>query len=98
MVMVFGEIAKTRKSKWKVKRWTLGESSLQEVDENTIWGYSRLLPTPLYVGQTREPRPGKVPLFALNSRFRCLHPLTSLKLYRSLCLPIMLHGSDVDVL
>ena len=37
-------------------------------------------------------------LFALNSmgtRFGCLHPLTSLRLYRSLCLPIMLYGSEL---
>ena len=36
--------------------------------------------------------------FALNSigsRFGCLHPLTSLKLYKTLCLPILLYGSEI---
>ncbi len=41
---------------------------------------------------------GRSAFFALNSvgaRFGCLHPITSHKLYSTLCLPIMLYGSEL---
>ena len=41
---------------------------------------------------------GRSSFFALNavgSRFGCLHPITSHKLYSSLCLPILLYGSEL---
>ncbi len=31
----------------------------------------------------------------MGARFGCLHPITSHKLYSSLCLPIMLYGSEL---
>ena len=37
-------------------------------------------------------------IFALNaigSRFGCLHPCTSFKLYSSLCIPILLYGCEL---
>ncbi len=41
---------------------------------------------------------GRSSFFALNAvgaRFGCLHPATTLKLYVTICLPILLFGSEL---
>ena len=80
------------------RRWLLGDAAIREVDETHHLGILRSV-SPSSVDRTNErASAARSAFFALNavgSRFGCLHPLTSLKLYQVLCLPIMLYGAEI---
>ena len=100
VVMVFGEATATctsrreRMSRW----WLLGDAAIREVDETHHLGILRSV-SPSSLDRTNERASAARSAFfafnAVSSRFGCLHPLTSLKLYRALCLPIMLYGAEI---
>ena len=98
---LFGEATATRKRERAVRKWMLGDSPLQEVDEQHHLGILRIVANSSFGRTNERATAGRSAFFALNSvgsRFGCLHPLTSLKLYRSLCLPILLYGSELWML
>ena len=96
--MVFNEATVTRRRERHTRRWTLGEAPLKEVDEIHHLGILRTVAASTVVRTNERASVCRSAFFALNSigsRFGCLHPLTSLKLYKTLCLPILLYGSEI---
>ena len=64
----------------------------------TTWGILRSVSLSTIFRTTERSTVGKSAFFALNtvgSRFGCLHPITSYGVYSTLCLPIMLYGSEL---
>ena len=64
----------------------------------TILGSSDQSPSPPCHAPQSEAQQGEAHFYALNavgSRFGCLHPITSHKLYSMLSIPIMLYGSEL---
>ena len=95
VVMVFGEASATRRRERMSRKWLLGGTAIKEVDETHHLGILRSV-SPSTVDRTNERASAvRSALNAVGSRFGCLHPLTSLKLYQALCLPIMLYGAEI---
>ena len=64
----------------------------------TTWGFLRMVSLSTISRTTERCTAGRSAFSALNSvvlRFGCLHPVTSRRLYSTLCLPIVLHGSEL---
>ena len=98
VAMVIGETAATRRKERTIRKRNLGSSTLQEVDEQHHLGILRSVLNSTTSRTNERATAGRSSFFVLNSvgsRFGCLHPLTSLRLYRSLCLPILLYGSEL---
>ena len=98
VVMVFGKALRTRVRECTRHTWKLGESSLREVDKQHHLGMLRSGANSTVSCMNERATAARSAFFALNSvgsRFGCLHPLTLLKLYQSLCLPILLYGSEL---
>ena len=71
---------------------------MQEVDEVHHLGILRSVSFSTLSRTTERSTAGRSAFFALNavgSRFGCLHPITSYKLYSTLSIPIMLYGSEL---
>ena len=86
VIMVFGEATVTRRREWHTMRWTLGEAPLKEVDEIHHLGILRTVAVSTVARTNERASACRSAFFALNSigsRFGCLHPLTSLKLYKT---------------
>ena len=101
VVMVLGESTATRSRQRSLRMWRLGDSILGEVNDQHHLGILRSVSVSTFPRTNERASAGRSAFFALNSigsRFGSLHPLTSLKLYRSLCLPILLYGSELWVL
>ncbi len=98
-VLVFGESTRSREKNRLSRKWTLGDQIIKEDDEIHHLGILRSAST---VSRTNERiSRGRSSFFALNAvgaRFGCLHPATTLKLYVTICLPILLFGSELWVL
>ena len=93
-IMVFGESNCTRK-------WYLSGSEIQEADLQHHLGILRsVLNSSIH--QTNERcSAARSAFFALNavgSQFGCLHPITTHRLYSTLCLPILVYGAELWVL
>ena len=97
-ILVFGESPSSRRTNRPARTWHISRAAIPEKDTHKHLGILRT------VSQSNLPRiikrckAGRSAFFALNavgSRFGCLHPLTSLKLYKSLCLPVMLFGCEL---
>ena len=98
VVINFGESAKTRERERLLRSWSVCGCVIKEVDEYKHLGILRTVGNSTVVRTGERATSARSAFFALNSvgtRFGCLHPLTSLRLYRSLCLPIMLYGSEL---
>ena len=98
VILVFGESSRSRALARSSRQWLLAGQRLQEVDEHHHLGilcsvhYSTLART------SERCAAGRSAFFALNavgSRFGCLHPVTSYRLYSTLSLPIMLYGCEL---
>lgn len=64
---------------------------------STTWG-SCVLCVPPPSTELQRCTSARSSFFALNSvgsRFGCLHPLTSYRLYQTLCIPILLYGAEI---
>ena len=98
VIMVFGESAKTRKLGRATRRWTLEGLPLREVDEYHHLGILRTVYNSSSARTNERATAGRSAFFSLNSigsRFGCLHPLTSSRLYSTLCIPILLYGAEL---
>ena len=98
VVMVFGETSRTRRLASSARKWTLGDEVLKEVDEQHHLGILRTVFNSTIHRTNERATAGRSTFYALNtvgSRFGRLHPLTSLKFYQALCLPLLLYGSEL---
>ena len=98
VVMVFGETSRTRRVARSARKWTLGDEVLKEVDEQHHLGILRTVFNSTIHRTNERATAGRSTFYALNtvgSRFGRLHPLTSLKFYQALCLPLLLYGSEL---
>ena len=102
VVMMVGETSKTRVRARTSRKWLLGDHNIQEVDEQHHLGILRTVYSTSVHRTTERCTSGRSAFFfALNSvgtRFGSLHPLTSYRLYNSLCIPILLYGAELWIL
>ena len=97
-VMVFGESSRSRSALRNSRSWILGSSSISEVDNYHHLGILRSLSNSSRPKIAERCSAGRSAFFSLNSlgsRFGCLHPITSFRLYSSLSLPILIYGSEL---
>ena len=97
-VMVLGESAKTRLSARTSRKWYIGQEEISEADEQHHLGILRSVLTSTIHRASERCTAARSSFFALNSigsRFGCLHPLTSYRLYQTLCIPILLYGAEI---
>ena len=99
VIKVFGETAKSRATLRLKRKWKLGDLPLEEVDEHHHLGILRSVHNST-VHRTNERCSSACSAFyaldTIGSRFGSLHPITSIRLYQSLCLPILLYGCEVS--
>ena len=97
-IMVFGESPQSRLKNRPSRAWSINNSIIPECDNHHHLGILRSV-LPSSINRTTERcSAGRSSFYALNvvgSRFGCLHPLTSYRLYSSFCLPIMLYGCEL---
>ena len=97
-IMVFGESPRSRTQARSLREWHLGNEKVQEADEVHHLGIFRSVYYSALSRTTERSTAGRSAFFALNaieSRFGCLHPITSYNLYSTLSIPIMLYGSEL---
>ena len=97
-VLVFGEAPRCRAAARNSRRWTLDGAVIQESNEYHHLGVLRTVNPSSFPRTSERCTAGRSAFFALNgvgSRFGCLHPITSYRLYQALCLPITLYGSEL---
>ena len=98
MILVCGELPRSRALARSSRQLSLAGQKLQEVDEHHHLGilrsvrYSTLSHTSERCAAARSAFSA---LNAVGSRFGCLHPVTSYRLYSTLSLPIMLYGCEL---
>ena len=99
VVMVLGETSCTRKSARSTRNWTIGDEVLKEVDEQHHLFIHRTAFNSTIRCTNERATAGRSTFYALNSLsgipFWTVHPLTSLKLYQALCLPLFLYKSEL---
>ena len=79
------------------ERWYIGQDVINETDEQHHLGILRTVCTST-IPELQRCTSARSSFFALNSvgsRFGCLHPLTSYRLYQTLCIPILLYGAEI---
>ena len=98
VILMFGESPRSRALTKSSRQWLLAGQQLQEVDEHHHLGILRPLHYSTLACTSERCASGRSAFFALNavgSRFGCLHPVTSYRLYSTLSLPIMLYGCEL---
>lgn len=98
VVMVYGETSRSRASARVSRKWTLGATEITECYEQLHLGVLRTVHNTSIHRTNKLLCRQKCFFFALNavgSRFGCLHPLTSFRLYQAISLPILLYGSEL---
>ena len=101
VVMVIGESTSSRAANRAQKTWLLGGQPVIEVDEQHHQGIITSVFNTTVHNTSERCSSCRSAFYALNSvgsRFGSLHPVTSSRLYQSLCLPILLYGSEISVL
>ena len=97
-VLVFGESSPSRAKLRPTRNWYLGTSIVAESDQIRHLGIIQSVQSST-IGSTNErASAGRSAFFGLNmlgSRFGCLHPSTSYRLYSTFSIPIMLYGSEI---
>ena len=92
MILVFGESPRSRAQARSNRQWFLAGQKLQEVDEHHHLGILRSVHHSTLARTSERCAAAQSTFFALNavgSRFGCLHPVTSYRLFSTLSLPIM---------
>ena len=101
VVLVLAESVKSRDLNRLNRVWKLGDSVVQEVDEQHHLGILRSVLNSTVQNTNERCSACRSAFYALNavgSRFGSLHPTTSFKLYQSLCLPVLLYGAEISML
>ena len=97
-VLVFGETSVSRKKNRITRKWWLSGDSIPECDTQHHLGVLRSVSPSSALRTAERCSSGRSAFFALNgigSRFGCLHPSTSLRLYTVYCIPILLYGCEL---
>ena len=97
-VLVFGESPVSRKKNRPLRKWLVSGSPIPECDSQHHLGILRTVSPSSVLRTIERCSSGRSAFFALNavgSRFGCLHPSTSFRLYSSFCLPILLYGCEL---
>ena len=87
-----------RELRRKTRQWSLEGTPLAEFDEYRHLGILRTVSPSSTARTFGRATAGRSSFYSLNSVGTCagcLHPLTSSRLYRALCLPILLYGSEL---
>ena len=97
-ILVFGESPRSRQVARSNRSWSVGSNIIPEADTYTHLGILRSVHHSNAKQVSGRCASGRSAFYALNSvgsRFGCLHPITSFKLYKALSLPILLYGCEV---
>ena len=97
-ILVFGESHTSRRFNRTTRKWLVDGATIPECDTQKHLGILRTVHTTSLHRTVERCTAGRSAFYALNSvgsRFECLHPLTSLKLYTSFCIPILLYGCEL---
>ena len=97
-ILVFGETAVSRKKNRTVRKWMVDGETVPESDSQKNLGILYTVFSSSVHRTVERCSAGRSAFYALNgvgSRFGCLHPNTSLKLYLTLCIPILLYGCEL---
>ena len=97
-VMVLRQSTKARQSARSVRKWYIGQDEIRETDEQHHLGILRTVFTSTIYRTSERCTSARSCFFALNSigsRFGCLHPLTSYRLYQTLCIAILLYSAEI---
>ncbi len=84
-----------------LRHWAFGNLSIREEDEAHHLGILKSVSSSTMTRTNERASKGRSAFFSLNAvgaRFGCLHPSTVLKLYKTLCLPSLLFGSELWML
>ncbi len=96
--MVFGECSRSRPRLSEYRSWYLGSSLISEKDSVTHLGIV-LSVSPSLIDHSSKcimsARSAFYSLQGVGSRFGCLHVCTSLKVFKSISLPLLLYGFEV---
>ena len=90
-IMLLGESSSSRHHNHPLRSWLIGGSPITEMDEQHYMGVLQTVRFTTMHHTVERCSAGRSSFIALNvvgSRFGCLHPLTSLRLYSSFCIPI----------
>ena len=97
-VMVFGESSVSRKRNRSDRSWFINSFLIAETDTWVHLGITLSVSrSSLYhtLHSISSARSAFFSLQSIGSRFGCLHPSTSLKLYKAMVLPILIFGLEV---
>ncbi len=101
-ILVIGESVVSRAKNRELRHWSLGNLKINEAEEAHHLGILKSAsPSSTMPRTNQRASRGRSAFFALNAvgaRFGNLHPHTILKLYRTLCLPTLLFGSELWML
>ena len=98
VILVLGESPRSRSLARSNRQWILAGQQLKEVDEHHHLGVLRSVHHSTSARTSERCAAGRSAFYALNavgSRFGCLHPVTSHRLYSTLSLPILLYGCEL---
>ena len=101
VILVLGETSKSREHYRQQRVWKLRDDSVQEVDKQKDLGILRSIFNSSVHNTNERCSAGRSAFYALNAvgfRFGSLHPITSYRLYQSLCLPVLLYSSEISML
>ena len=97
-VMVFGESSRSRSTGRLNRKWYLCNSLIHETDHQHHLGILRSVLNSTIQRTNERCSAARSAFFALNavgSRFGCLHPITTHRIYSTLCLPILLYSAEL---
>ena len=97
-IQIFGESAATHARNRPSRQWLIGSEVIPEKDSYHHLGVLRSVSyssNPRTSEHCSSSRRASFSLNSLGSRAGCLHPLTSLRLYKVYCLPILIYGCEV---
>ena len=97
-ILVFGESPSSRSRNRPLRSWRLGVDIIPESDTQLHLGVLRSVSSSNVTRTSARCSAGRSAFYTLNvvgSRFGCLHPVTSLRLYTTFCIPILLYGCEL---
>ena len=97
-VMIFGESSRSRSTGRLNRKWYLSNSLIHETDRQHHLGILRsVLNSTIHCtnGRCSAAQSAFFALNAVGSRFGCLHPITTHRIYSTLCLPILLYSAEL---
>ena len=96
--VVIGESQNSRDLLRQSRRWYVSGEIVPEKDIYHHLGILRSVSASTLQRTTERCSAGRSAFFSLNAigaRFGCLHPATTLRLYKTFCIPILLYGSEL---